>query len=218
MDGRCRIVGAPPVRRECCPRRKRETRAPDRAQATDRTPERCLPSWPRGSGWRYGAANPLQRRDRTSADRLARSFRYRPRRDPAQMGCRTGPPAGRPQPLARADEDRQRARPCALARHRRYGQAGLAAGLRRAGRKPRALGPSALGIARRRHAGAARARGRRVTWRRFRPTRSRATISRSAPTPRRRRRRRARRSAPKRPAPARAKRGRAGPAPSTSSP
>ena len=131
---------------------------------------------------------------------------------------RAGPLAGRPQPLARADEDRQRACACALARHRRYGQAGLAAGLRRAGRKPRALGPSALGIARRRHAGAARARGVGSPGRRFHPTRSRATISRSAPTLRRRRRRPARRSAPKRPAPARAKCGRAGPAPSTSSP
>lgn len=52
----------------------------------------------------------------------------------------------------------------------------------------------------------------------FHPTRSRASISRSAPTLRRPHRRPARRSAPKRPAPARAKCGRAGPAPSTSSP
>ena len=80
------------------------------------------------------------------------------RRDPAQVGRRAGAPAGGPQPLARPDEDRQRARARALARYRRDGQAGLAAGLRRAGRQPRALGPSAVGVARRRDAGAPCAR------------------------------------------------------------
>ena len=154
MDGRCTIVGAPPVRRERCPWRKRGTRARDRAETTDRTSERCLPPRPRGGGWRYGSAHPLQCRDRTSADRLARSHRYRLRRDPAQVGGRAGALAGGPQPVARPDEDRQRARTVALARYRRDGQAGLAAGLRRAGRKPRALGSSALGVARRRNAGA----------------------------------------------------------------